>query len=117
MSKNVGAYGGGLFSLTTEGYIKLLEETGFESVQPYTQILTYQGFIAKIILLGNINKGLKPNILNVEENIKNGKLKSCFCCTREGGSKNMRERLSCERKANFQGSILDRYITKGCRDF
>ncbi len=24
----------------------------------------------------------------------------------------MRERLSCERKANFQGSILDRYITK-----
>ncbi|RSR82224.1 TMF family protein, partial [Acinetobacter baumannii] len=26
--------------------------------------------------------------------------------------KNMRERLSCERKANFQGSILDRYITK-----
>ncbi|WP_000001443.1 hypothetical protein, partial [Acinetobacter baumannii] len=41
----------------------------------------------KIILLGNINKGLKPNILNLEENIKNGKLKSCFCCTREGGSK------------------------------
>lgn len=35
------------FSLTTEGYIKLLERTGFESVQPYTQILTYQGFIAK----------------------------------------------------------------------
>ncbi|MEO9278953.1 class I SAM-dependent methyltransferase [Acinetobacter sp. WA-87] len=35
------------FSLTTEGYIKLLEKTGFESVQPYTQILTYQGFIAK----------------------------------------------------------------------
>ncbi len=35
------------FSLTTEGYIKLLEETGFESVQPYTQILTYQGIIAK----------------------------------------------------------------------
>ncbi len=71
MSKNVGAYGGGLFSLTTEGYIKLLEETGFESVQPYTQILTYQGIIAKkIILLGNINKGLKPNILNLEENIK-----------------------------------------------
>ncbi|HCD62886.1 MAG TPA: class I SAM-dependent methyltransferase, partial [Acinetobacter nosocomialis] len=27
--------------------IKLLEKTGFESVQPYTQILTYQGFIAK----------------------------------------------------------------------
>ncbi|MFL9648118.1 class I SAM-dependent methyltransferase, partial [Acinetobacter baumannii] len=26
---------------------KLLEETGFESVQPYTQILTYQGIIAK----------------------------------------------------------------------
>ncbi|MCW1272926.1 class I SAM-dependent methyltransferase, partial [Acinetobacter baumannii] len=25
--------------------IKLLEKTGFESVQPYTQILTYQGFI------------------------------------------------------------------------
>ncbi|EPL5560451.1 class I SAM-dependent methyltransferase, partial [Acinetobacter baumannii] len=25
----------------------LLEETGFESVQPYTQILTYQGIIAK----------------------------------------------------------------------
>ncbi|EMH0366679.1 TPA: class I SAM-dependent methyltransferase, partial [Acinetobacter baumannii] len=24
-----------------------LEETGFESVQPYTQILTYQGIIAK----------------------------------------------------------------------
>jgi tRNA (cmo5U34)-methyltransferase len=35
------------FSLTTEGYIKLLEKTGFESVHPYTQILTYQGFIAK----------------------------------------------------------------------
>lgn len=35
------------FSLTTEGYIKLLEKTGFESVQPYAQILTYQGFIAK----------------------------------------------------------------------
>ncbi|QNW96920.1 class I SAM-dependent methyltransferase [Acinetobacter seifertii] len=35
------------FSLTTEGYIKLLEKTGFESIQPYTQILTYQGFIAK----------------------------------------------------------------------
>ncbi len=35
------------FSLTTEGYIKLLEKTGFGSVQPYTQILTYQGFIAK----------------------------------------------------------------------
>ncbi|WP_144730856.1 class I SAM-dependent methyltransferase [Acinetobacter oleivorans] len=35
------------FSLTTEGYIKLLQKTGFESVQPYTQILTYQGFIAK----------------------------------------------------------------------
>ena len=35
------------FSLTTEGYIKLLEKTGFQSVQPYTQILTYQGFIAK----------------------------------------------------------------------
>ncbi|MDS7968605.1 methyltransferase domain-containing protein [Acinetobacter sp. V117_2] len=35
------------FSLTTEGYIKLLEKTGFESVQSYTQILTYQGFIAK----------------------------------------------------------------------
>lgn len=35
------------FSLTTEGYIKLLEKTGFESVEPYTQILTYQGFIAK----------------------------------------------------------------------
>ncbi|QNX07707.1 methyltransferase domain-containing protein [Acinetobacter seifertii] len=35
------------FSLTTEGYIKLLQETGFESVQLYTQILTYQGFIAK----------------------------------------------------------------------
>lgn len=35
------------FSLTSEGYIKLLEKTGFESVEPYTQILTYQGFIAK----------------------------------------------------------------------
>ncbi len=35
------------FSLTTEGYIKLLEKAGFESVQSYTQILTYQGFIAK----------------------------------------------------------------------
>ncbi|MFZ5394953.1 SAM-dependent methyltransferase [Acinetobacter seifertii] len=35
------------FSLTAEGYIKLLQKTGFESVQPYTQILTYQGFIAK----------------------------------------------------------------------
>ncbi|MDR2249696.1 class I SAM-dependent methyltransferase [Acinetobacter sp.] len=35
------------FSLTSEGYIKLLEKTGFESVQPYTQILTYHGFIAK----------------------------------------------------------------------
>ncbi|OCZ56422.1 class I SAM-dependent methyltransferase [Acinetobacter seifertii] len=35
------------FSLTSEGYIKLLEKTGFESIQPYTQILTYQGFIAK----------------------------------------------------------------------
>lgn len=35
------------FSLTTEGYIKLLEKTGFESIQTYTQILTYQGFIAK----------------------------------------------------------------------
>jgi len=35
------------FSLTTEGYIKILEKTGFESVQSYTQILTYQGFIAK----------------------------------------------------------------------
>lgn len=35
------------FSLTTEGCIKLLEKTGFESIQPYTQILTYQGFIAK----------------------------------------------------------------------
>ena len=35
------------FSLTTEGYIKLLEKAGFESVHPYTQILTYQGFIAK----------------------------------------------------------------------
>lgn len=35
------------FSLTTEGYIKLLEKTGFESIQSYTQILTYQGFIAK----------------------------------------------------------------------
>ncbi|MFU0510277.1 hypothetical protein ACMZ47_11570, partial [Acinetobacter baumannii] len=44
-------------------------------------------YCKKIILLGNINKGLKPNILNLEENIKNGKLKSCFCCTREGGSK------------------------------
>ncbi len=52
MSKNVGAYGGGLFSLTTEGYIKLLEETGFESVQPYTQILTYQGIIAKNNTIG-----------------------------------------------------------------
>lgn len=38
------------FSLTTEGYIKLLEKAGFESVQPYTQILTYQGFIAKKII-------------------------------------------------------------------
>ncbi|WP_408698862.1 hypothetical protein, partial [Acinetobacter baumannii] len=27
-------------------------------------------YCKKIILLGNINKGLKPNILNVEENIK-----------------------------------------------
>lgn len=35
------------FSLTTEGYIKLLEKAGFERVQSYTQILTYQGFIAK----------------------------------------------------------------------
>lgn len=35
------------FSLTAEGYIKLLQKTGFESVQSYTQILTYQGFIAK----------------------------------------------------------------------
>lgn len=35
------------FSLTSEGYIKLLQKTGFESVQSYTQILTYQGFIAK----------------------------------------------------------------------
>ena len=35
------------FSLTTEGYIKLLEKTGFKSIQPYTQILNYQGFIAK----------------------------------------------------------------------
>ncbi|WP_216071223.1 hypothetical protein, partial [Acinetobacter baumannii] len=44
-------------------------------------------YCKKIILLGNINKGLKTNILNLEENIKNGKLKSCFCCTRESGSK------------------------------
>lgn len=35
------------FSLTTEGYIKLLQKTGFESVQSYAQVLTYQGFIAK----------------------------------------------------------------------
>lgn len=35
------------FSLTTEGYIKLLEKTGFEGVHPYTRILMYQGFIAK----------------------------------------------------------------------
>ena len=35
------------FSLTTEGYIKLLQRTGFESVQSYAQVLTYQGFIAK----------------------------------------------------------------------
>ena len=40
------------FSLTTEGYIKLLEKTGFESVQPYTQILTYQGFMAKNNTIG-----------------------------------------------------------------
>lgn len=40
------------FSLTTEGYIKLLEKTGFESVQPYTQILSYQGFIAKNNTIG-----------------------------------------------------------------
>ncbi|CAI3106436.1 Carboxy-S-adenosyl-L-methionine synthase [Acinetobacter calcoaceticus] len=35
------------FSLTTEGYIKLLQKSGFESVQSYAQVLTYQGFIAK----------------------------------------------------------------------
>ncbi|GAM32537.1 putative methyltransferase [Acinetobacter calcoaceticus] len=35
------------FSLTTEGYIKLLQKTGFESVQSYAQVLTYQGFTAK----------------------------------------------------------------------
>ncbi|MDS7934054.1 class I SAM-dependent methyltransferase [Acinetobacter sp. V91_7] len=35
------------FSLTTEGYIKLLQKTGFESVQSYAQVLIYQGFIAK----------------------------------------------------------------------
>lgn len=35
------------FSLTTEGYIKLLQKTGFESVQSYAQVLTYLGFIAK----------------------------------------------------------------------
>jgi len=35
------------FSLTSEGYIKLLQKTGFESVQSYAQVLTYQGFIAK----------------------------------------------------------------------
>lgn len=35
------------FSLTTEGYIKLLQKTGFESVSSYAQVLTYQGFIAK----------------------------------------------------------------------
>ncbi|WP_336009969.1 class I SAM-dependent methyltransferase [Acinetobacter calcoaceticus] len=35
------------FSLTIEGYIKLLQKTGFESVQSYAQVLTYQGFIAK----------------------------------------------------------------------
>lgn len=35
------------FSLTTEGYIKLLQKTGFESMQSYAQVLTYQGFIAK----------------------------------------------------------------------
>lgn len=35
------------FSLTTEGYIKLLRKTGFESVQSYAQVLTYQGFIVK----------------------------------------------------------------------
>ncbi len=52
MSKNVRAYGTRLFSLTTEGYIKLLEKTGFESVQPYAQILTYQGFIAKKYTIG-----------------------------------------------------------------
>lgn len=38
------------FSLTTEGYIKLLQKTGFESVQSYAQVLTYQGFIAKKIM-------------------------------------------------------------------
>lgn len=63
--------------------------------------------------MGNINKGLKPNILNLEENIKNGKIKKvAFAALGRVDLKNMRERLSCERKANFQGSILDRYITK-----
>ncbi|MEN8274110.1 class I SAM-dependent methyltransferase [Acinetobacter seifertii] len=45
--KMLGRMAQDFFSLTTEGYIKLLEKTGFESIQPYTQILTYQGFIAK----------------------------------------------------------------------
>ncbi|CAI3118276.1 Carboxy-S-adenosyl-L-methionine synthase [Acinetobacter calcoaceticus] len=35
------------FSLTTEGYIKLLQKSSFESVQSYAQVLTYQGLIAK----------------------------------------------------------------------
>ncbi|MBJ9425970.1 class I SAM-dependent methyltransferase [Acinetobacter seifertii] len=45
--KMLGRMAQDFFSLTTEGCIKLLEKTGFESIQPYTQILTYQGFIAK----------------------------------------------------------------------
>ncbi len=52
MSKMLERMAQDFFSLTTEGYIKLLEKTGFESVQPYAQILTYQGLLQKNNTIG-----------------------------------------------------------------